>query len=94
MEKFQESLTCPICLALLVAPVESNCSHTFCLECALTFIQKTNETTKLSCPICRSLISEMKPSGALRRIVASIGDVSNLFFVFSFVGVERVKRES
>ena len=45
--------SCPICLEILVEPVQMPCHHELCLPCFKSMIDQTN----LLCPICRLRIS-------------------------------------
>ena len=44
---------CPICLEILIEPVQMPCKHELCMCCFKTHV----EDTSLSCPLCRLRIS-------------------------------------
>lgn len=44
---------CPICLEILIQPVQMPCKHELCMECFKTHVYSTS----LTCPMCRLRIS-------------------------------------
>ncbi len=48
---------CPICLSGLAYPVETNCAHTFCSECILTYWQHDQWPRAARCAVCRRPVS-------------------------------------
>jgi hypothetical protein len=52
--------TCPICLEVLVEPVQMPCNHELCLPCFKTITDKVN----LLCPMCRMRISSWSRANA------------------------------
>ena len=51
-ESFTDFL-CPICLQILIEPVQMPCKHELCMDC----FQKHVYGTSLTCPMCRFRIS-------------------------------------
>ncbi|KAK4615832.1 hypothetical protein CLAFUW4_09885 [Fulvia fulva] len=45
---------CPICYEHLTAPITTPCEHTFCLECAKTWLK-----TAATCPSCRTVLYDI-----------------------------------
>jgi hypothetical protein len=54
----QKKKKCPVCLSSKVC-METSCNHPICGECYYSYLENTN-VGKLSCPLCRSQIQEMK----------------------------------
>lgn len=50
-QKFEDIVTCSICLSRFTSPVMLPCRHTFCRECILPMVQNN----QLTCPICRNV---------------------------------------
>jgi len=46
-------VTCPICLCILLEPVEMPCQHTICHKC----FQESVEHSNINCPVCRIRLS-------------------------------------
>ena len=46
-------VVCPICLEILIEPVQMPCKHELCIQCFKSHV----EDTSLSCPMCRQRIS-------------------------------------
>ncbi len=44
---------CPVCLAPLALPVQTNCGHTFCAQCILSYWRHDQWPSAARCPICR-----------------------------------------
>lgn len=44
---------CPVCLAPLALPVQTNCGHTFCAQCVLSYWRHDQWPRAARCPICR-----------------------------------------
>ncbi|XP_063409009.1 E3 ubiquitin-protein ligase TRIM45-like [Mytilus trossulus] len=57
IDKFEDLLTCTICLETFTAPKYLPCLHTFCKTCINTYILSTVDMgktgTTFKCPICR-----------------------------------------
>ena len=52
--RFEEQLTCPVCLDHYTNPKTLPCLHSFCQDCLEGLpLDKKNETYYLSCPTCR-----------------------------------------
>jgi len=72
---FYQDQDCPICMDVLLCPVETNCRHAFCAKCLL-LAWKTPEArgsgpttlSPLSCPMCRQEVSMMVPKFELMPI--------------------------
>ena len=60
-----EPENCPICLSPLVLPVDTNCGHTFCAHCVLSYWQHDQWPRAARCAICRSPVSDCLPHFAL-----------------------------
>jgi len=58
-ERINETLECPICLDAfsLEATYETNCRHSFCVECTTTHLKKD---THNKCPMCRTKITALE----------------------------------
>ncbi len=52
---------CPVCLAPLVYPVQTNCGHTFCAQCVLTYWRHDQWPRAARCPICRRQVHFILP---------------------------------
>jgi len=59
---------CPICYEVFTLPVETNCRHTFCANCAILCWETTEARgggntilSPLHCPMCRSEVSTLVP---------------------------------
>ena len=64
-----ESLICTICLGVYHNPVTiTSCGHTFCVSCLYELILKS-DTSSSRCPECRSTISEVIVSFAVKSFV-------------------------
>lgn len=67
--KISETLTCPVCLGLVVLPVTLNtrrthgitaCSHVFCLKCIREYAglnKPFHAREPISCPTCKSSVN-------------------------------------
>ncbi|XP_033224927.1 E3 ubiquitin-protein ligase RNF8-like isoform X2 [Belonocnema kinseyi] len=55
----EEQLTCSICSELFVRAMTTNCMHTFCNHCIMTWMKKSKEPV---CPVCRSRVISMTRS--------------------------------
>ena len=51
--KFKKDSDCPICLNIMVEPVQLKCVHRFCLHCIKDVFAQT-ELLDEKCPICRA----------------------------------------
>lgn len=52
------SVTCPICLANAEYAVETNCGHTFCGHCIVTYWQHGSRWLgAIACPVCRQQVT-------------------------------------
>ena len=54
-----EPESCPICLSLMSFPVDTNCGHTFCVRCILSYWQHDQWPRPARCPVCRSRVSSI-----------------------------------
>ena len=54
-----EQLTCSICSELFVRAMTTNCMHTFCNHCIMTWMKKSKEPL---CPVCRARVVSMTRS--------------------------------
>ncbi|XP_038179816.1 tripartite motif-containing protein 30A-like isoform X2 [Arvicola amphibius] len=68
----KEEVTCPICLDLMVEPVNTDCGHSFCRAC----ITLNYESSKIKegediCPVCRVsyLFGNLRPNRHVANIV-------------------------
>ena len=43
---------CPICVEFMINPIQFNCNHRMCIDCAQTLV-KGNSNRGKKCPICR-----------------------------------------
>ena len=76
-----QTVSCPICLSLPVAPRMAKCGHIFCLPCLIRYMHSTDDSTVVvekkvrwkKCPICWDSIylSETRP---VRWFVGQEGD--------------------
>lgn len=48
---------CPVCLAPLTYPVQTNCGHQFCANCLLSYWQHDQWPRPARCPVCRRQVS-------------------------------------
>ena len=51
-----EPESCPICLGHASFPVDTNCGHTFCAECVLSYWQHDQWPRPARCPVCRNQV--------------------------------------
>ena len=64
-----ESLSCILCLGIYRNPATiTNCGHTFCAVCLYNLI-RNNDTSLPRCPECRSLISDVIDSFAVKNTI-------------------------
>ena len=49
-----EPENCPICLSSLSFAVDTNCSHTFCARCILSYWEHDQWPRAARCPVCRN----------------------------------------
>ncbi|KAK3094496.1 hypothetical protein FSP39_002504 [Pinctada imbricata] len=73
-----EECICPICLCILIEPVTMPCTHTLCYLC---FTQNV-EDTSLSCPMCRTRISNWARRAAKTKTLINKklwGDIQQCF---------------
>ena len=52
-ERSYTDFICPICLEILVEPVQMPCKHELCIQCFKTHVKDTS----LNCPMCRVRIA-------------------------------------
>jgi E3 ubiquitin-protein ligase RNF168 len=70
-EKLNASLNdylCPICLEILIEPVDMPCKHEICLKCFDTMLDQTN----LCCPMCRQRISTWARTARISNSVVNL----------------------
>ncbi|XP_064386265.1 E3 ubiquitin-protein ligase RNF170-like isoform X1 [Halichondria panicea] len=58
---------CPVCLAPLALPVQTNCGHTFCAQCVLSYWRHDQWPRAARCPICRRQVTLLLAGHALRE---------------------------
>lgn len=62
LARVSAELSCPICLSVLHAPMQTPCHHAFCKECierALRVsVEKTNAAFSQQCPVCKAKLSK------------------------------------
>uniref|UniRef100_G1P3G4 Ret finger protein-like 4B n=1 Tax=Myotis lucifugus TaxID=59463 RepID=G1P3G4_MYOLU len=58
MASLQEDIICPVCLRSFSKPISLSCVHIFCYNCLQKWKLK-GEDLKLTCPLCREVISEI-----------------------------------
>lgn len=61
---------CPICLSNLSFPIDTNCGHTFCAECILSYWQHDQWPRPARCAVCRSQASNFLQFECLRLSLA------------------------
>ncbi|XP_075770158.1 zinc finger protein RFP-like [Pelodiscus sinensis] len=68
-KKFQDEVTCPICLEYFNDPVSLDCDHSFCRTCITQCWGGV--TTDVSCPQCRRTFAQgnLRPDRKLRSFV-------------------------
>lgn len=66
MDRPPDNEMCPVCFEAMAAriPCQANCSHWFCGDCILRVWQHSSALAPCKCPICRSSINLLIPSGA------------------------------
>ncbi|XP_038202228.1 tripartite motif-containing protein 30A-like [Arvicola amphibius] len=68
----KEEVTCPICLDLMVEPVNTDCGHSFCRACiTLNYESSKGKEGKGICPVCREsyLFGNLRPNWHMTNIV-------------------------
>ena len=78
LEPLQREAACPVCFDTLAAPVAYlPCLHYFCKECIGEAMRHSKQ-----CPICKLQIRtarrEVKESGEMSAIAATIADIQQL----------------
>ena len=63
----KEGLKCLLCTHTLSSPVQLNCLHAFCYECALKHLHPG-----ALCPLCREIVTFSKPSPVISLIVRQL----------------------
>lgn len=58
MASLQEEAFCPVCLRPFFNPISLSCVHIFCYECIQKWMLTRNDL-KLTCPLCREVISKL-----------------------------------
>ncbi|MCJ1436554.1 hypothetical protein MMC27_005933 [Xylographa pallens] len=53
VDAVDQNLVCPICQCPMVEPVETDCGHTFCLQCLRSAMEHQHD--EKTCPSCRNL---------------------------------------
>jgi RING finger protein 170 len=48
-----EQYQCPVCLAPVTYPVDTNCGHKFCAQCVLAYWHADRWPAACRCPVCR-----------------------------------------
>ena len=72
VKKFEEELTCAICLGKFKDPKVLPCLHTYCKECIDDLVSKSpKKTTSVSivCPQCRE--EHLLPAGGVEKLITS-----------------------
>ncbi|XP_057633083.1 tripartite motif-containing protein 30A-like [Chionomys nivalis] len=68
----KEEVTCPICLDLMVEPVNADCGHSFCRTCiTLNYESNKRKEGEGICPVCRDsyLFGNLRPNWHMTSIV-------------------------
>ncbi|KAM7329059.1 hypothetical protein ACRRTK_010672 [Alexandromys fortis] len=68
----KEEVTCPICLDLMVEPVNADCGHSFCRACiTLNYESNKHREGEGICPVCRDsyLFGNLRPNWHMTNIV-------------------------
>ena len=68
-----EQLTCSICSELFVRAMTTNCMHTFCHHCIMTWMKKSKDSL---CPVCRARVISMTRSLVIDNFIEKM--VENL----------------
>jgi RING finger protein 170 len=53
---------CPVCLGRLAFAIDTNCGHTFCVQCIVTYWREGRFLSAVSCPVCRQSVTLLLPA--------------------------------
>ncbi|XP_074953573.1 uncharacterized protein LOC142059105 isoform X2 [Phalacrocorax aristotelis] len=78
--------SCPICLQTATLPVETNCGHSFCGSCLITYWKQSPWLAAITCPLCRQKVvlldnisCEKQQDNPCKQIVHDIRDYNKRF---------------
>eukprot|EP00467_Chlorarachnion_reptans_P017049 CAMPEP_0114510952 /NCGR_PEP_ID=MMETSP0109-20121206/14085_1 /TAXON_ID=29199 /ORGANISM="Chlorarachnion reptans, Strain CCCM449" /LENGTH=183 /DNA_ID=CAMNT_0001690341 /DNA_START=43 /DNA_END=591 /DNA_ORIENTATION=+ len=80
----EEALECLFCNETLRHAVFTNCGHSFCAKCILSYWDSTNRNCgeekrkPVSCPKCRRTITMLIPSFSIREALAAKGEQAKI----------------
>lgn len=76
IQKFQDELTCCLCLDYFQNPVSIiNCSHSFCKKCIAEHCKKNKAS---SCPQCRGVVQldNLVPNRSLANVIETVQQIA------------------